>query len=114
MKNMTISRGDIFYITNIDEYTVGSEQSGSRPGIIVSNNKANTYSPVVEVVYLTSVRKKKLPTHVLIHGVKFSSIALCEQIHSVSVSRLGRRIGTLTEEEMNKVNQALKVSLELE
>lgn len=47
-----IYRGDIFYIS--PGSCVGSEQKCGRPGVIVSNNLANKYSPNVEVVLLTS------------------------------------------------------------
>ena len=53
-------RGDIFYITPF--YTVtGSEQRAGRPGVIVSNDANNKYSPNVEIVFLTSQEKKPIP-----------------------------------------------------
>ena len=72
-------------------------QQGVRPVIIVSNDAANTHSPVVTVVPLTSQCKKPLPTHVLIReqGLSTSSTALCEQIITVDKSRLIKRIGYL-------------------
>lgn len=45
-------RGDIFFIAHSP--VSGSEQGGHRPGVIVSNDLANRYSPNVEVVFLTS------------------------------------------------------------
>ena len=45
----------------------GSIQSGMRPVVIVSNNAANKFSPVITAVPLTSnLRKTALPTHVLL------------------------------------------------
>ena len=43
---MNITRGDIYYVDAID--SVGSEQRGGRPAIVVSNDKCNQHSPVVE------------------------------------------------------------------
>ncbi len=70
-------------------------QQGVRPVVVVSNDAANRYSPVVTVVPLTSQRKKPLPTHVVIrdHGLKKISTALCEQVTSVDRARLTRPIG---------------------
>lgn len=105
-----INRGDVFYVTGYKK-NVESEQDQSRPAIVVSNNKCNTYSPVVEVVFLTSVEKAKyMPTHVEIM-CQIPSIALCEQVHSISKGRLGEYIRTCTDEEMGQVNKALMLSL---
>ena len=87
---------------------------GNRPAIVVSNDKCNASSPVVEIVYLTAkLRKNPLPTHVVINTKK-QSIALCEQIHSVSKSRLGHYLGRITEQEELQINYALEISLDLD
>lgn len=106
--NMEIYRGDIYYISS-GSY-VGSEQKSGRPGIIVSNDTSNKHSPNVEVVFLTSQEKKPLPTHV---GVicKVPSTALCENIQTVSKERLGDFIKTCTDSEMERINEALMLSL---
>lgn len=84
---MEINRGDVFYVNRSE--TIGSEQRSGRPAIIVSNPECNEHSPVVEVVYLTCQYKKPMPTHVRIESIGRRSTALCEQITSVDVSRLG-------------------------
>ena len=76
----------------------GSIQSGMRPVVIVSNNAANKFSPVITAVPLTSnLHKTVLPTHVLLRepGLKSPSLALCEQILSVDKSCLVKRIGSV-------------------
>lgn len=50
-------RGEIFFINEGE--SSGSEQGGARPGIIVSNDVGNKHAPIVEVVYLTSRKKKR-------------------------------------------------------
>lgn len=109
---MEIHRGDVFYVNRSE--TVGSEQRSGRPAIIVSNPACNEHSPVVEVVYLTCQYKKPLPTHVRIESIGRRSTALCEQISSVDVSRLGDYKGHLTDVEMEKVDQALMCSLDIQ
>lgn len=112
MSRNWIARGDIFYIHKYAP-VCGSEQEAGRPGIIVSNDLCNQCSDTVEIVYLTSKQKKELPTHVDINSARYPSIALCEQITTVSVSRIGDRCGKATEEEMCEVNEALRISIAL-
>lgn len=108
---MNIRRGDIYYVCEND-HTTGCEQSGCRPAVIVSNNVGNKYSPVVSVVYLTAKPKKPLPTHVDVE-CRRKSIALCEQVYTVSKDRLGDYVRSLTDEEVERVNQALISALGL-
>lgn len=108
-----ICRGEIYYVRPAIN-SVGSEQVAGRPAIVVSNDKANLYSPVLEMVYLTTQPKSSLPTHVDITSVERPSIALCEQIHSVAKSRVGGFIAKCTDTEMAMVDGALCVSLGIE
>ena len=76
-----IKRGKIFYIEKMGGYEVGSEQRSGRPAIVVSNDKCNAFSDVIEVVYLTTQPKSDLPTHIDIRSTQRASVALCEQIN---------------------------------
>lgn len=106
-----ISRGDMFYIY---KYRVcGCEQMAGRPAIIVSNDACNQSSETVEVIYLTTQEKTPLPTHVTITSSPKESTALCEQITTVSVDRIGDYCGHLTEEEIVAVDDAIRISLAL-
>ena len=111
---MTVRRGEIYYIERSPlTPETGVEQQAGRPGIIVSNDIGNEHSEFAEVVYLTTKTKKPLPTHVTIK-TSASSIALCEQVHSVSKTRIGGVIRDCTEEEMKKIDKALMISLGLD
>lgn len=108
-------RGEIYYIDNGKNYNyVGQEQKISRPAIIVSNDKCNTFSNYVEVVYLTTQEKTDLPTHVDIYSTGRKSTVLCEQVHSISKERIGDYVATCTDNEMQMINIALAVSLGLD
>ena len=109
---MNITRGDIYYVDAID--SVGSEQRGGRPAIVVSNDKCNQHSPVVEVVYLTTSPKTPLPTHVTVRSAPRVSTALCEQVHSVDTKRFGSYCGCCTQQELSAVDMALLISLGLD
>ena len=83
---MTIRRGDILW-ADLGMFPTTSVQGGVRPVIVVSNNKANTYSSVITVVPLTSriYKKRYLPTHVFISkydmtGIRKGSLALAESV----------------------------------
>lgn len=91
-----LKNGDIM-TAYLSDKKDGSIQAGTRPVLVVSNNKANEYSPVVTVVPLTAKTKKYIPTHVTITdcGLYEPSVALVEQITSISKENLGKRIGTI-------------------
>lgn len=107
---MSYKRGEIFYIERAGD-SYGSEQQAGRPAIVVSNDKNNEYSSTLEVVYLTTQPKTELPTHIDIRSTKKNSIALCEQIHTVSVQRVGDFVGNCSEYEMQMIDAALLISL---
>lgn len=109
---MIISRGDMFYIYK--SAVCGCEQMAGRPAIIVSNDACNQSSEAVEVVYLTTREKTDLPTHATINSSPKESTALCEQITTVSVDRIGDYCGHITDEEQEAVDEALHISLALQ
>ena len=111
-----VKRGDIFYADLSP--VVGSEQGGIRPVIIIQNNIGNRYSPTVIISAITSqINKAKLPTHVEIsseeYGLNRDSVVLLEQIRTIDKKRVKEKIGRMTEEDMNKVNKSLLISLGL-
>ena len=108
---MEIKRGDIWYIES--GYSTGSEQRPGRPAVVVSNDLNNVHSTTVEVVYLTTQPKRDLPTHATIHSMSRDSIAICEQITTVAVERIGNYRGCVTDAEMEDIEAAMQVSLGL-
>lgn len=111
-----ITRGSI-YIADLNP-VVGSEQGGKRPVLVIQNDKGNTYSPTVIVAAITShIEKAKLPTHVELsaekHGVETDSVILLEQIRTIDKCRLGPKVTELDKLTMMRVDEALKISLDL-
>lgn len=91
----------------------GSEQGGYRPVLVIQNNRGNKYSPTVIVAAITSRLKTKLPTHVLLRNIKGldkNSVVLLEQVRTIDKKRLDNYIGTLTKEQMQKIDKALRTS----
>lgn len=109
---MEVYRGDIFYIE--DNYrTEGSEQRPGRPALVVSNNTGNYHSDIVSIVWLTTAEKKPLQTHCNILS-RVPSIAICEQVVTISQNRLGEYVRTATEAEMHEIDRCLMIALGLD
>jgi len=111
-----LKRGDI-YIVNLPD-AKGSIQSKQRPAVIISNNLANHYSPVLHICPLTSVTSKsKLPTHIMISrncGLIRDSIALCEQTMLVAKSAvIGDKIGACDKETLKRIDQGIAIQFGL-
>lgn len=111
-------RGDIYSVdfgNNHDSH----KQSGIRPAIIVSNNKANANSPVITVVPLSARvwKRRYLPTHVFIplkrgSGLDRPSMALAEQVETLDKRCLGEKIGEISDEMiMEKLTVALQIQI---
>lgn len=110
-KDPNYYRGRLYYVLPSD--VLGSGQEVGRPAVIVSNDTGNKYSTIAEVVYLAAQKKDNLPTHVPINSATYPSIALCEQVQTVSKDRLCRCIGAVADEEMEQINKALLFSFGL-
>lgn len=85
-------------------------QDTGRPAVIVSNNDINESQNMVEVVYLVEKPNESLPTHAKVR-CHLPSTALCEQVVSVSKDRIDGFIRTCTDEEIEKINKGLSISL---
>ena len=107
---MLIRRGDIFYADL--RPVIGSEQGGVRPVLIIQNDTGNRHSPTVICAAITSkMNKAKLPTHVEIESSRYNmvrdSVILLEQLRTID------KVCHLDTEILDRVNQALAVSLDL-
>ena len=115
MKHNTIRRGEI-YMAELDP-TLGSEQGGTRPVLILQNNVGNRFSPTVIVAPITSeIKKRHLPTHVPlpdVPGLPSSSMVLLEQIRTIDKSRLDSFMAQLDANSISRVVKAIEISLAL-
>ena len=114
---MIMKRGDI-YFANLDP-TVGDETRKKRPVLIVSNNANNKVANTITVLPLTSNTKKVYPFEVLLpanqSGLNKDSKAQCHQIRTISKLRIsGRKKGAIPENLMSKVDNAIKLHLDID
>ena len=113
---MVIKRGDIFYADL--RPVIGSEQGGIRPVLIIQNDTGNKHSPTVICAAITSkMNKAKLPTHVELDSNRYEmvkdSVVLLEQLRTIDKRRLKDKVCHLDNEILDKVDKALRISLEL-
>ena len=111
-----IHRGEV-YIVDLGTDKDYCEQQGIRPVVIMQNDIGNCFSATVTIVPMTSVMKKTtLPTHYVIQNADFlkkKSMALGESLRVIDKRRIiGKNpIGTLEENDMNGVCEAVKENL---
>lgn len=113
---MEIKRGDIYY-ADLNP-TVGCEQGGVRPVLIIQNNVGNHFSPTVIAAAITSRRKKDMPTHVLLdeEGTRLfaDSRIMLEQVRTIDRERLKEYVGSANAATMQYVDHAIAVSFGLD
>ena len=114
-----ISRGDIWMVDfGVPESVYDHKLHGTRPVVIVSNDRANRHSTVFHAVPLTSKIHKKtyLPTHIFISsfkavGLRTDSIAQCEQLCDVNDTDLIEKIGRVSKTQLRQITKGMQVQL---
>ena len=110
-------RGDVYYADL--RPVIGSEQGGIRPVLIIQNDVGNKHSPTVICAAITSkMNKAKLPTHIELNARLYDmdkdSVVLLEQLRTIDKKRLKDKVCHLDGDMQQKVDCALRVSLELD
>ena len=101
-------RGEVYWIDW--EPHRGSEQAGTRPGLVISGDSFNRLFPVCTVLALTTQIKPSRIAVTLPPSVtgKVSQV-LPWQVMTVAQERLGRRAGMLTVDQLAEVDDALRL-----
>ena len=73
----------------------------------------NRYSGDLIGVFLTTRPKKEMDTHVTIRSIGRESVALCGQPTTISINRIQRYIGRVTESEMQQIEKALLCAMDI-
>ena len=120
-----IRRGDIYWADF--GVTVGCEQSGLRPILILQNDVGNRFSPTtIGAALSASLDKTRLPVHVRVNqkqmhlesdvepdDLAHESDVHLEQVRTIDKSRLKGKIGHLDDFITEKIDKALMISLGL-
>ena len=110
-----IKRGEIYWV----DWSPGrgSEQTGTRPTLIIQNDIGNTYSPTTIVAAITTAFIKSYPFVVPIpkrvSGLPQNCKVNLSAILTIDRACLGEKCGELNATEMDKVDEAIKASLGL-
>ena len=107
-----MKRGDVWWVCF--DPSVGTEIQKTRPAVIVSNDYANAALDRLVVIPLTSNTSRVYPGECIVNtGLKLGK-AMSDQITAVDKSRVKGYMGTLSAEDMLKVDEALRLHLGLE
>ena len=104
-------RGEIWWV-NFDP-SVGGETRKKRPAIIMSNDAANKFLNHVQVVPLTSKTERLYPSEAYVTVGRRMSKTMADQLTTASKQRLLNKIGEITASELEAVERAIRIQLEL-
>jgi mRNA interferase MazF len=86
----SIRRGEI-WLADLDP-TRGRERTGQRPVLVVSASPFNQSGAGLVIAVPFTTRRRDIPTHIEVRppdgGLRESSFAMCEQVHSIATDRL--------------------------
>ena len=108
---MKIKRGDVFWVSF--DPSIGGEIKKKRPAVVVSTDKANPYLNRVVVIPFSSKTSRIYPSEAKILFQGKENKAMADQIRTISKRRLISKIGSLPLEEMKKIEDKIKLFLEL-
>lgn len=112
-----IRRGDICLVSF--DPTVGYEIRKTRPALIIQNDVGNAYGPLTIAAAITSkVSPEPFPVEVVVaptktNGLSMESAIRLDQIRTIDRRRILRRLGAADSIVMQKVDEAIKISLGL-
>ena len=109
-------RGEI-YLVGFDP-AVGHEIQKTRPAVVIQNDVSNQYSPITIVAAISSqFSEPPFPREVVLEpadsGLSKRSAVIANQIRSVDRLRLQKKIGRLSRQNMERVDDAIRISLGL-
>lgn len=108
-------RGEIYFADLNPVF--GHEQGGIRPVLILQNDVGNYFSPTLIVTQATrrTYKKPSQPTHVVLQDIDGlePSLFMLEQLRTIDKRRIIRYAGKLTDEQMERIDAALRRSLQL-
>jgi mRNA interferase MazF len=115
-----MKRGDVYWADLIPRS--GSEQTGRRPVILVSNNGFNQtpgWRSIIVVPISTSASQgKRGPTVIELSGgtagLPKASFALCHQVTTLDRAKLTKKVGALSSDSLGEVEEGLKAAMDLD
>ncbi len=106
-----MKRREVWWV-NFDP-SIGGEIQKKRPAVIISNDASNKFLNRVQVVSLTSKTDRLYPSEAVVVFNGKESKAMADQMATVSKSRLFSRAGTLSQEDIHRIEEAIKIQLDI-
>ena len=106
-----MKRREVWWV-NFDP-SIGGEIKKKRPAVIISNDASNKFLNRVQVVPITSKTERIYPSEAVVVFQGEERKAMADQVATVSKARLFRRVDILSQEDMHKIEEAVKIQLDI-
>jgi mRNA interferase MazF len=106
-----MKRSEVWWV-NFDP-SIGGEIKKKRPAVIISNDASNKFLNRVQVIPLTSKTDRLYPSEAVVVFEGKESKAMADQLATVSKLRLFKRAGVLSAKDMQQIEEAVKVQLDI-
>lgn len=104
-------RGEVWWV-RLDP-TLGSEIAKTRPCVVISGNVFNRLRRTVVVIPFSTSPQPSTPLLVPVRCDGRIVVAVTDQIRAITKQRLDRRLGELSPEDLQAVEQGVREVLEL-
>ena len=116
LKN-NIRRGEVYWV-NLPLFDKSEKENirelqGRHPGLVISNDEQNKFSPLITILPLTSQVDKIYPFQVFSELKGRSGIILVDQIRTIDRKRFDGKLGEVDMEMMEQIERALHMTLAL-
>ena len=108
---MNLNRGNVYWV--VLDPTRGSEIRKMRPCVLVGATPINQARRTVVVVPLSTVGKPRPPIMVPVSCLEKQVVAVCDQIRAVDKTRLIKRAGSLSKEDLETLDFGLRQVLSI-